>query len=365
MKKFNYYLLALILIYISILVIWHRDILTYKFQPSLVGRYLHSQDIVQDDLKGRVFLSDSDIHIASGYLYSQGNNPIKYNFQHPPFIKYLFGTSIQFFGNPLFIQVILGGIFCAFIFILGTRMTKNSTIGFLAAILTMIDPVFWHVTELALLDLGQAVGILIYIYLVLYHPKKYIFRGIVLGLTCASKFWAPPLYFYLALFIRDFVRKKIELKSFFYELLIAIIIFATVYMKTFIDDKFMFNIVIFELKVIKYWIHHSVSTVPGSELILFLSGYISSWWGSKSIIRSDVWSIFWPISFIASLIFLARYKYFKRNFQDLIIMTLIITIYLFYMSLQAPFVRYLIVVIPFFYIASLSLLFLRVKKDKN
>ena len=47
-----------------------------------------SQDIPHEVAGKRLFLSDSEIHIASGYLYALGNNPITFNFQHPPFIKY-------------------------------------------------------------------------------------------------------------------------------------------------------------------------------------------------------------------------------------------------------------------------------------
>ena len=96
-KHFTLIFIALSLYY-SIIAITKPVVLNYQFHDRLIQQYLRSQDITHD-VAMRSFLSDSDIHIAAGFLYASGADPAEYNFQHPPFIKYLFGVSILIFNN--------------------------------------------------------------------------------------------------------------------------------------------------------------------------------------------------------------------------------------------------------------------------
>jgi hypothetical protein len=107
----------------------------------------------------------------------------------------------------------------------------------------------------------------------------------------------------------------------------------------------------FQLKVFKYWLQHSTTTMFGANLVLFLIGSFKSWWGNKSFSRSDVWSIIWPISFFINMF--ASYFYSKKSAINLKFLVSIIPIlYLFYLSAQAPFSRYFILILPFLYITT-------------
>jgi hypothetical protein len=94
----------------------------------------------------------------------------------------------------------------------------------------------------------------------------------------------------------------------------------------FINQKGKFNIVFYQLKTLKYWFNHSTSSILGASLILFLTGYFKSWWGRRNIIRSDVWTIIWPLSFITLIAGVIK----NKKMDEKIIIYLIPILYLLY-----------------------------------
>ena len=154
--------LFIIFLSFSLFVLIHRDLLFQRFDPVIVKNYLRSQDIFdpQGYIKDRIFISDSDIYIASGYLYAIGFDPRSFNYPHPPLIKYLFGFSAKYFNLPLLPNILFAIILLLEIYLLGQQIFKNKLVGLFASLLLLIDPVFKEVTVYALLDLGQTVFLL-------------------------------------------------------------------------------------------------------------------------------------------------------------------------------------------------------------
>ena len=124
--------------------------------------------------------------------------------------------------------------------------------------------------------------------------------------------------------------------------------FSLIYIKSFIVRGGKFNIVFFELKILKYYLNNNMANVFGSSLMLFLSGYFKSWWGNKAILRDSNWSIFWVIGLVCTLISATKEIYHKRVNIRLLISSLPI-IYLVYLGAQAPFSRYFLLILPFIY----------------
>lgn len=102
-------IMTVLIVYLVRLTLSDLSIFSYQIPVDLTEKYLRSQDIPHE-VHGRIFLSDSDIHIAAAKQYALGADPTKYNFQHPPFIKYLYGFAYLLWGNPLLAQVVLGMI---------------------------------------------------------------------------------------------------------------------------------------------------------------------------------------------------------------------------------------------------------------
>ena len=358
MDKKDWLIVLLITIfYLTLLFFLKNKVFTYKFDINLIERYLRSQDIPHE-VKGRVFLSDEEIHIAAAYLYLSGYEPTKFNFQHPPLIKYFYGLFILLFKNPYFAQILLGIGYLVLTYYLGRKIFKNKLIPTTACILMVTDPLFLDISSQALLDLGQSFFSLFYLICFLFFPKNFILQGISLGLFASSKFWAPVLFFIIFLFIYRYLKKEVKLKTFLLSFLVAFFIFSLTYIKTFIEQKGEFNIIFYQLKILKYWLNHSTSSIPGSSSILLLTGYFREWWNKKEIIRSNIWSPLWPLSFIVSFIETIKNK--KTNHK--IIIFLIPLLYIFYTGLQAPFPRYFLIILPYLYL-SLSEILFRILKN--
>ncbi len=351
MKKTNYLHILLIVFVYSIFIFYrHRDTLKYQFNQNQISEYLRSQDIedLEDRIKDRIHISDSDIYIASGYLYAKGESPIKYNFWHAPLVKYLFGFSTIIFNNPFIVQIVFGSLLLVLTYILGLRVFKNAFIGILASGFLLFDPLFSSIISEGLLDLGQSVFSIAYVLVTLLLPGSFVLHGILLGLIGASKFWTTSIFLMAVLyFYKVFLKKeKIIFKNVVLTVVIAVITFSSVYLKVFIETQGGFNIIFWQLKSLKLLINHNTSAFFGGSIVLFLTGYFMEWWNKSEFLRTQIWSPLWPVAFVGSIlnIFIE-----KKNSLSYVIYLLPI-LYLLYISTGAPFSRYYILVLPYFYL---------------
>lgn len=327
-----------------IFVFLNRSSFFQRFDPNVVTNYLRSQDIEDTEnlIKDRIFISDSDIYIASGYLYVKGEDPRSYNFQHPPFVKYLFGLSAKYLGFPLMPQIIFAGLLIIGVFVLGIKVFKNPLVGFAASILLMFDPVFKEVTTYALLDLGQTVFIVWFLIVTFYYPKLHILEGILLGLGLASKFYTPTLLFVAIIYIYKFLikKEKINVKIIFLILFSAFLVFCFTYLASFVKSNGLFNIFFWQAKIIKFMLNHNITSNWGEVLKMFFGGYL-----------------FWPVMFIINI-----YLIFKTKIKDTkFLVYLFPIVYLIIFTFQLPFTRYFILMLPFLYLTLGELIF---KKNK-
>jgi|GEM_PF-828281 len=364
LKKYAIFLV--IAVYFLSLYLRQPQIFTNRFDSSLIDQYFLCQDIPNEVPGKRVFISDGEIHQAAGYLYWQGYDPTEINFQHPPLIKYLFGLSIKLFSTSLIAQILFGVALIYLTYLCGTRVFQSRPVGLLASFLLAVDPLLSSLSADALLDLGQAVFILAYILVSINHKSSYFWQGIFLGLIAASKFWAGALFFLVITFVfrlvakkevnKNFIKKILNKKllkqtvnHFSLQLLVAFFTFCIIYLPSFVYRRGAFNIIFFELKTLKYWFNHSISSIPFASLILFITGYFQTWW-DNTIVKTPAWTILWPISFFISLFTAGKYLINKKRVNKQIFLSLLPVLYLIYLGVQAPFERYFIIVLPFFYL---------------
>lgn len=347
MKKNDFILiLVLIIVYLIILFIFQKKVFTYQFNKQLLKRYFLSQDIPHEVPGRRIFLSDEEIYIATGYLYTTGKNPINYNFAYPPLTKYLFGLSIIFFNNPYWIQIFFGILLIILTYLTGIIFFKSSFVSFTACLLLIFDPLFVFLSSTALLDLSQATLGLAYFLIMIIWPEKIIIPGIILGLFAATKFWPTPIFFVLFLSIYNLIRNKFFLKKLILSLSIAFFVYNLFYLKTYIDLNWQFNPIFFLLKVFKFHFYHNKSPLIGSTIFLFITGYFKSWWGNLTMLKADQWSFFWPFSLMTSI-----FLFIKTRKKPMVkFLSLFPLVYLVFISLQPPFTRYFIVILPLCYL---------------
>ncbi|HJY98242.1 MAG TPA: hypothetical protein VJ227_00840 [Patescibacteria group bacterium] len=347
MKKLLPYLIIVFLF--SLLVVFkHPKALTYRFDPSLVGDYLRSQDIEDPEgkIKDRIFVSDSVIYQATGYLYAKGEDPQKHNFQHPPLIKYLFGFSILLSGNPFYVQIIFGLMLLLLTYFLGVKLFQNKIVALIGPLLLLVDPVFGGMMNEALLDLGQAVFALGYIILIFFYPKRYILIGGILGLFLVSKFWSTAVvlvalvYGYKIIFRKE----RIDIKKLLLSFLVAFVVFALTYTMSFIRQGSSFNLIEHQARILRFMLSHNTGSV-GGPIILFVTSYFAPWW-KAGVARSVDWTILWPVG-LAVGIFEALKKRMVGGVEPFFY--LLPLIYLLLISTQVPFTRYFILILPYIY----------------
>ena len=349
MKKIlPYFLISAV--FLGFLFVKHPGVFRYKFNSDLIHDYLRSQDIedTEDKIKDRIFLSDSDIYIASGYLYAKGEDPAKYNL-HPPAVKYLFGYSTLLTGNPFYVQIFFGLALILLTYFLGLKIFKNGLVAFVGTLLLLIDPVFSGMMSEALLDLGQAVFALTYVILMFFYPQSYILQGLSLGLFAASKFWSTAIVFVILIFTyKIFVKKeKINYTKTLLSFLFSLIVFSLTYLKS----GELFNLFAYQGRVLKFMLDHNSAVQTGGPLFLFLTGFFAPWWGS-GMIKSAVWSLFWPVGLISSALMTIRTRVRDAKFFFYVLPV----IYLLLSSTQVPFPRYFILILPYVYLNLASVL---------
>ncbi len=347
-------------IYVAILAVFHPRVFSYRFDHEIIDRYFCSQDIPYEPPCPRVWLSDEELHIAAGYLYAKGHDPAVIDFQHMPFVATLYGFSIVLFNNPFYVEILFGMAYLVLVYILGLKLFKSRLISALGSAVFLIDPLFLELSSQASYELGQAVFLLSYLILMIFYQKKVLLQGIALGLLASTKFWGAALFFIAATAAYRIVKKQFEIRGYILHLAVAFVAFSLTYITSFVKQNFLFNIVFFQLKVLKFWLDHSVSNIPFASFILFTTGFFKSWWGEHEIIRTHIWSALWPISLIASTA-LSIKPLLKWDITPKLFFTSIPFVYLVYLGVQAPFSRYFILILPFCYL-SLSYLIFRTKE---
>lgn len=349
LKKIDlFYIFILVAFFWVIVYLKSPHVFSWKFDPNLINLYKRSQDITHE-VKERVHLSDSDIYIATGYLYATGKDPTDYNFWHPPLIKYLFGASVIFFNNPLWVQIVFSSVYIFLTYLLGIIIFKSRKIAILSAFLLAVDPLLLSLTSEALLDLGQAVFSLAYFISALVYPAGFILQGILLGLFAGSKFWSTAVFFvfFIYTYKKVVLKEKINFTKFIYSIAVATVVFSLFYIKTYINTQGEFDIFIFQLKNLKLIIEHNSSSLLGGTLMLFLTGRYFKWWEGGGIVKSDIWTILWPISFFAGLFGIKRAV--KKGIVGLVF--LFPLVYFLFTVAQIPFTRYFILILPYLYIS--------------
>lgn len=341
--------LLIALVYTFFLLRFHPEIFKYQFDPFLLHNYLRSQDI--EDSAGiihdRVFLSDSDIYIATGVLYATGSDPTTYNFQHPPLIKYLFGISTLLTGNPFWVQIFFGLALLCLTYFLGEKLGLGK-LGYLGVLGLLVDPVFGGMMNQAFLDLGQAVFALAYIILEFFFPESYILQGIALGLFAASKFWSTAIIFIIIVFFyRIYIRKeKINWKKTAISFTTAFVVFCLAYMRSFAGGNF--NIFSFLAKDFKFMISHNSASSYFGPIILFLTGYFAPWWRG-GVAKALDWSFLWPVGLAVGVFEgIREFREKAKNYNFFFYFFPLL--YLLLESTQVPFTRYFIIILPYVYL---------------
>ncbi len=356
-KKIIIFLLVLGIIYNffkSYKLFDFKKILNNKFDLKKYEKlYNQSQWVIS---KSKNPIGDDILYTYAGTKYILGENIILINSEHPPLGKNLIGLSGIYLKNEYYFSLLSGILTIFSFYLLTTLVLKEKLISLLLSIFLFFEPVFVVNYFLTLLDLLTFSFLNFYFYFLIKstNSKNYLLiflSNFFLGLIISTKFYALWLPIFLTTIVYFFVNKN--LKTLIYYLfgqIITLTVFILNYFQYFARG---YNFIDF-LKLQKYIF---IFNQEGRKEFVFLNNslFLLLFKGEffinlKQTIKESLFSIFWPISTIITLISF----FIKKIFLSPI--TLWIIIYSLTQIYSITNVRYLMLLIPYLYLTSIFIL---------
>lgn len=221
MKKY----LAIILVF-TLVLFRYRQVFTYHYDPIYWEKFYNES---QYNLGSRE-LSDEGVLRYVGYRLVKGDNPFYLHYWIPPFGKYLYGLSVNYFGNPYITSVLLYTLSCL-VFLLLARELLPSNLALFSLVLFILNPLLVRQVGLTMLDLPLA---LLFLFSLLFfvkflknsqNQKLLLISAVFLGLAAGTK---PPFYvlttFTVSFIFLFFLKKLSQLPLFIIFLFIGYVV---------------------------------------------------------------------------------------------------------------------------------------------
>ncbi len=240
---------------------------------------------------------------AGYYMTVQGGDPTKIDFENPPLGKYLIGLSILIFGNEWVISLIYAILFLIFIYKLAMALFKENIVASLAVFLVSIEGLFLRTMTISLLDLPEALFMLIgfYFYTLALKGKKLYYFGMAFFLGCAfaTKFFPAMIFITAILIIGTYINKKRDTLLVMLSLLLIPLIYLASYTMYFVYGHTLADFIRFQKWAIVWrtgnpWVY-------GNIFLTVLIGKYRSWWDNSWVVNNE-WGLLQPIIFIFGML---------------------------------------------------------------
>jgi hypothetical protein len=328
----------------------------YRHHPQLfsitdtqeIGRaYSQSQYVLGDQAIQKI--DDGTLYQYAAHAYSQREDPTTVNFEHPPLAKYFYAASLVATKRVHLFNIILFAL-CLILFSRLLSYFKLPTVFRLLAIihLAIISSLDYHVGAV-LLDMPTLFWSLLF-FVILFsaqeNNKKYTGLGLALGGFIATKYFFPIVFLYAAITMLWAYKKK-NLAKLWLTLLIAGIIYMGSYIAYFLAGHSLIDFIKFEWFRFRWWTGDR--TIPKFILLqtLFLGKFQMWWEPGSSYMHDNSWNISWPILFVAHLISIAKVRW---KLETVIIWIFSLGLFAIFMLGSAVYGRYLLQLIPFWWI---------------
>lgn len=366
-KSIILFYLGLGLITISyLLLLWlKREQLDFQFSYHKLSQIYQISQIRLGN-EASITMYDPQLYQFAGYTYLTEGRIEEINVEHPPLGKYFYGLSAIFLGNPLIIQLIFGYILLLLTFYLSFDFCHKSFLSLLPPFLLIVDGLFFSQISQTELDLPLTVAVFAFLTFNLKRVKVNahfsLINGFLLGLIASIKFPSTALLMWLTYFIWLLVfRNKNIVKNMIITTTIIVLTFVLMYLPLIIEK----GLTVFwqtQLQAIHIQLSHLPNYPPLAALRVLLFNQWRVWFDAQNLYQNvSVWNIFWPISTLIFILSIIRFK----NVQKQMILAFAFTcMYLLFINLRLFFPRYLIQILPLFYIFSACYLYDFVTKNK-
>lgn len=314
-------------------------------------RFEHSQ--WQLPLSSRI-IGDDGLFSYVGYTLARGEDPSKINPETPPVGKYLIGFSILLFKNPVFYSLFFGFFTLLVFYFLSLKMLKDRLYAYFSTLVLFLDPLFFTQFWKSWIDSVQLFFLLLNFLLLIYLENKQkqslvlsLFCGLSLGLFFQTKFPILfPVIFLLELFI--FVKQGLSKKLVLYLLGLAIGILLPYYQYFILGYNFI-DFLKLEKFITNFYLQSKLETHIGAiwQTLLFGNFPLISGLGFTKTLE---WWLLWPCSFIISIFVLFSLFKLKNKYLFIKGIGIFSFLSLLIFAVIPSYPRYLLLVIPFFYI---------------
>jgi hypothetical protein len=314
-------------------------------------RFEHSQ--WQLPLSNRI-IGDDGLFSYVGYTLTRGEDPSKNNPETQPVAKYLIGFSIILFNNPVYYSLIMGFSSLILFFLLCERLFKNKVNSLFATLILFLDPLFFSQFWKAWVDIAQLFFLLLSLLAITYLKKSEkrivlfsILSGVSLGLFTQVKL---PIIFPILLIIESFVFIKNKLIKEYFIYLISFLVGVFIpYIQYFLLGNSLLDFIRFQKYIASFYYKSQLVNHFGAIWqSLVLGNFINISGGGLT--RVLEWWLLWPVSFFISL-FTFLYLLVKKDKNSFLKgLGFFVFVSLLIFGLIPSYPRYLVILIPFFYI---------------
>ncbi len=312
-------------------------------------RYNTSQWIIP--LSTRI-IGDEGLYLHAGYQLAQGGNPTLINAETPPLGKYLVGLVITATDRPFLFGLITYALVIFLYYLLAKQILKDSVLSIAATTLVAVDPLIASQISIVAMDIPYLFFLLLFFILLHTYdstkkPLWILTSGLAAGCFMAVKF---PAFSIILMLIGVFVIiKRFRLSHMF----IFSISMASVYIATYFRYFWSGHTLIEFLKVQKWMLHFyqisdlhpNIGSIISSVLLNRTQNLVTRQWES-----GNIWSVLWPIlfgTFIFCLIKRKKVLFFSEKITPI---SLFLICGLLFYSFVPFWNRYLVILIPFFYL---------------
>jgi len=347
---------AVFILQIFQIIFFQKALIFRKYDISYwKDRFFHSQWVLPLSKRS---IGDDGLYSYIGYTLIKDGKLDGYNVEAPPLAKYFYGYSIEVFDNPLFVSFGFGIGVLLFLFFIGKKVLKSSWASFYFVVLIFLDKLFFSQLSETLLDVPQLFFLLVnfYFFLVSLERKEKIFpilSGISLGFFAVTKIpLFVPLVFLMEVFIL-FHKKKFNGILFYVSFFVLGILVC--YVPYFIAGHSLVDFLKLEKYVVSFYLKSKLQPNILSVWKTIFLGTIPNI-GGGGYTKILEWSVILPITFLSTLIFFIKHYSRKHVFgiQDSLGIFILLSLVLFMKIPFSP--RYIIIILPVFYLLSIKLL---------
>lgn len=329
-------------------------------------RYEHSQ--YQLPLSKRI-IGDDGLYAYSGYKVIQGADPFSINVDKPPVGKYLIGLSVFLFKNPIYISFFLGICILIIFYLIAKKIVEDHTSVLFGVTILSLEPFFFTQLYKSWYDIIQLFFLLLNILAIVYieNFKKnawllLLISGTALGLFFQTK----PAVLFPVIFLLETLYVLLKNTKLGYSIfLLGISIgFLFPYARFIQLNHSFIDVLRIQKYMASFYLQSNLKTHSEAIWQMITTGYFPDI-VTRASTKVSEWWVFLPVSIFLGfgtsffLLFKKNTSIFFRGFSVLVLASLIIYTFI------PSYPRYIIIVLPFFYLFSIKAIsYIKNKKVK-